>query len=111
MTNQMHATTDIAGRRAKSRPAPIHITLLTRAHCGFCGNAEAILERLKADYPLVIETVDLDSSEGGSLAIRGGILFPPGIFVDVEPFSYGRLSERKLRHALERRLREGAHAL
>ena len=89
----------------------IRITLLTRAHCGFCDDAKVILERLRHDYPLVIETVDLDSSEGGRLAIRGGILFPPGIFVDGEPFSYGRLSERKLRLALEGRMREGAHAL
>lgn len=31
-------------------------------------------------------------------------MFPPGIFLDGEPFSYGRPSERKLRRELERRL-------
>jgi len=29
-------------------------------------------------------------------------MFPPGLFLDGEPFSYGRPSERKLRKALER---------
>jgi hypothetical protein len=84
--------------------------LLTKAQCGYCDDAKAILERLQADYPLAIETVDLDSFEGGCLAVRGGILFPPGIFVDGEPFSYGRLSERKLRRALDRRASSGAEA-
>ncbi len=27
-------------------------------------------------------------------------MFPPGLFLDGEPFSYGRPSERKLRKAL-----------
>ena len=34
--------------------------------------------------------------------------FPPGIFVDGEPFSYGRLSEKKLRRELDRRRAGGA---
>jgi len=36
--------------------------------------------------------------------MKGGLLFPPGILIDGEPFSYGRPSERKLRHELDRRL-------
>jgi len=28
--------------------------------------------------------------------------FPPAVFVDGQPFSYGRLSERKLRRTLDR---------
>ena len=38
------------------------------------------------------------------LATQGGLLFPPGILIDGEPFSYGRLSERKLRRELDRLL-------
>jgi hypothetical protein len=30
-------------------------------------------------------------------------VFPPGVFLNGEPFSYGRLSERKLRRELDRR--------
>jgi len=44
------------------------------------------------------------SPEGQALAERGGILFPPGVFLDGAPFSYGRLSERRLRRELRRRL-------
>lgn len=82
---------------------PILVTLLTKARCGFCDDAKAILSRLARDYPLVIETLDLESPAGEQLARRGGVLFPPGIFLDDQPFSYGRLSEKKLRRELERR--------
>jgi hypothetical protein len=81
----------------------IHVTLLIRAHCGFCEDAQGILSTLAAEFPLLIETVDLDSPAGEQLALRGGVLFPPGIFLDGQPFSYGRLSERKVRRELERR--------
>ena len=37
------------------------------------------------------------------MARAAGIMFPPGILIDGEPFSYGRPSERKLRRALQSR--------
>lgn len=83
----------------------IQVTLLTKAQCAFCDDAKAILTRLEAEYPLVVEMLDLDTSDGSALAMRGGMLFPPGIFLDGEPFCYGRLSERKLRRELEQRKR------
>jgi hypothetical protein len=33
-------------------------------------------------------------------------MFAPGVLVDGEPFSYGRLSERKLRRELRRRVQQ-----
>ena len=81
----------------------IRVTLLSRAQCDFCDDAKAVLQRLAGEFPLVIETISLDSAAGERLAVRGGVLFPPGLFLDNEPFSYGRLSERKLRRELERR--------
>ena len=83
----------------------VRVTLLTAPQCRFCDDAKAILERVAKDYPLTIETVALDSPEGEQLALQGNILFPPGLFLDGEPFSYGRPSERKLRQELERRNR------
>lgn len=83
----------------------IQVTILTQAHCAFCDDAKAILARLGAEYPLSIETIDLETDEGAALATRSGVLFPPGILVDGEPFCYGRLSERKLRRELEQRSR------
>ena len=92
----------------------MHILLLSQEQCGFCTQAKEMLDRLAVEYGLAVSTLDLSSPEGQTLAVRSGLLFPPGIFLDGEPFSYGRPSERKLRSEIERRLRsvEGnAHAI
>lgn len=81
------------------------VTLLTQENCAFCEKAKDILARLSEEYTLSVETFDLTSPEGRTLAERGGVMFPPGIFVEGEPFSYGRPSERKLRRELDRRAR------
>jgi len=77
-----------------------HVTLLTKADCDLCQHAKAVLDRVAVDTPLRIETVDLASDRGRALAESAGMAFPPGVFLDGEAFSYGRLSERKLRRAL-----------
>ncbi len=82
----------------------ITILLLTQEHCGFCEQAKDILDRLSREYWLSVSTLNMGSPEGQRLATRGGLLFPPGVLIDGESFSYGRLSERKLRHELDRRL-------
>ena len=80
------------------------ILLLTQENCGFCEQAQDILERLSREYWVSITALPMDSPEGQELATQGGLLFPPGILIDGEPFSYGRLSERKLRRELDRLL-------
>jgi len=82
----------------------IAILLLTQEQCGFCEQAKEILDRLSHEYWLSVSTLDMRSPEGQRLALEGGLLFPPGVLIDGEPFSYGRLSERKLCRALDRRL-------
>lgn len=82
----------------------MELLLLTREDCAFCHDAEEILGRLAAEFGVSVRTLDLDTREGQRLADRGGVMFPPGIFVDGQPFSYGRPSERKLRRELEKRL-------
>ena len=82
----------------------IMILLLMQEHCGFCEQAKDILDRLSREYWLSVSMLDIVSPEGQRLAIQGGLLFAPGLFIDGEPFSYGRLSERKLRRELDRRL-------
>jgi len=82
----------------------MNILLLAQEQCGFCTQAKEILDRFAVEYRLTISMLDLGSPEGEALAVRSGILFPPGIFLDGEPFSYGRPSERKLRREIERRL-------
>lgn len=83
---------------------PITVTVLAKPQCGYCEDARELLQRLKGEYWLSVDTVDIQSTHGEALAKRGGILFPPGIFLDGEPFSYGRVSERKLRRELDRRI-------
>lgn len=82
----------------------LRITLLTQEDCAFCDQAKAILQVLAGEYSLLIETLDLNTPQGQTLAEQGRVLFPPGIFVEGQPFSYGRPSERALRRELERRL-------
>jgi len=76
------------------------IVLLTKSECNFCEQAKEALVRLATEYPLEVREVALDSEEGRRLAAGAGAPFPPVVFVDGAPFSYGRLSERKLRKAL-----------
>lgn len=82
----------------------MNILLLTQENCGFCYQAKEILDRLAVEYGLSVSTLDLSSPEGQALAERSGVLFPPGIFIDDDPFSYGRPSEQKLKREIERRL-------
>lgn len=83
----------------------VDVTLLTQENCAFCDQAKDTLDRLSREYAISVSTLDLGSPEGQVLAWRGGVMFPPGVFLDGEPFSYGRLSERKLRRELDRRAR------
>ncbi|MHB8487597.1 MAG: glutaredoxin family protein [Candidatus Dormibacteria bacterium] len=76
------------------------ITVLSKVDCHFCEEAQATLARLAPELGLEVEVVDLDTPQGQQLAIGAGILFPPGILINGVPFSYGRLSERRLRRAL-----------
>lgn len=83
----------------------MNVLILTQEHCGFCEQARELLDRLSGEYGFSVSTLNVGSPEGQALALRGGVLFPPGIFLDGEPFCYGRPSERKLRRELERRLK------
>jgi glutaredoxin len=83
--------------------ASVEITLLTKPSCELCVLAKGILARLRDEYPLSVTEVDLRTAEGRRLAAEGGMLFAPGVLVDGQPFSYGRLSERRLRRLLDRR--------
>lgn len=87
---------------------PIHVLVLTQNQCGFCEQAQDLLQLLAREYELKITTLDIGSEAGQALAVQGGILFPPGIFLDGQPFSYGRQSEMKLRRALKRHMHRPA---
>ena len=80
----------------------MRVTLLTQDSCTFCEEAKRLLGRLAPEYGLEVEVLDLQSPQGQTLAERGGVLFPPGLFIEGIAFAYGRPSERALRRALER---------
>lgn len=82
----------------------VEVLILTQERCDLCERAGEVVGKLAEEYPLRVRALDLETPRGRELAERGGILFAPGVFVGGEPFSYGRLSERKLRRELKRRL-------
>ena len=78
------------------------ITLLTQDDCGYCEHAKQVLARIGNDHPLEVTEIDMQAEEGRALAIRAGVMFAPGLLIDGRPFGYGRISERRLRRALQR---------
>lgn len=80
------------------------MTLVTSAACILCEQARAVLDRVAADHSLRIRAVDLASEEGSALARRHRVPFPPIVLLDGDLHAYGRLSERRLRRDLARRL-------
>jgi glutaredoxin len=78
------------------------ITLLTQEDCAFCEHAKKVLARVGADHPVEVTEIGMASEQGRALAAQARVQFAPGVLVDGRPFSYGRLSERKLRRALGR---------
>jgi len=85
-------------------PTPTQVMLLTQSDCAMCEHAKQVLARVGEEHPLRISEIDLASPAGRELALTGRVLFAPGVFLDGEVFSHGRLSERKLRRALAARL-------
>jgi glutaredoxin len=83
--------------------APAQITLLTQTSCNMCTHAKTVLHRLEQEYRLSVQELDLASADGQQLAARAGVMFAPGLLLDGQMFSFGRVSERKLRRALDHR--------
>jgi glutaredoxin len=88
----------------KTHQLPSQVTLLTQPDCALCDRAKTILTTLADERLIVVTEVDLAGHEGRALALRHGVLFAPGVLVAGHPFSYGRLSEKKLRRHLSRRV-------
>lgn len=82
----------------------MRVLLLTQDGCAACTQTTALVERLAAEYPLTLTTLDLQEPEAQALARRAGIAFPPGILIDGEAVGFGRVSERQLRREIVHRL-------
>lgn len=81
------------------------ITLLTQPSCAFCDQAKEVLSRLTVDYALNVHEIRLETEEGRKLATQHAVMFAPGILIDGKLFSYGRLSENKLRIELSKMIK------
>ena len=81
----------------------VRVTLLTAPDCELCEHATAVLARVGCDYDLEVTECSTATEEGRDLMVRHRVAFPPGVLIDGEAFSYGRLSERKLRRYLAAR--------
>lgn len=82
----------------------IEVVVVSSADCRLCERAKEALGRVGKDYPLQVREVPLATPEGRRVALESGAPFPPVILLDGLLFSYGRLSERKLRKAMASRL-------
>lgn len=81
----------------------LQITLLSAPHCELCDQAKAVLARVGKDVDLEVEELSSETERGRDLMVEHRVAFPPGVLIDGQPFSYGRVSERKLRKELARR--------
>lgn len=76
------------------------VTILTQASCVFCTQAKEIFSRLGAEYPINVHEEDLNTEIGRALALKHGVMFAPGVLINGKLFSFGRLSEKKIRKHL-----------
>jgi glutaredoxin len=77
------------------------ITILSQEACPSCDQAKSSLSRIADDYPVAVTEIPLATAEGSAIARRVGLVFAPGVLIGDELFSYGRLSEKKLRRHLD----------
>jgi hypothetical protein len=76
------------------------LTYLTSPDCGLCVEGRTLLERLAAEFDLVVIELPWDSPSGRALVDGSGAFFPPALFLEGSLLGYGRLSERRLRRRL-----------
>ena len=79
----------------------IQVTVLSAPHCELCEHAKKVLAEVSADYDIEILVISDESEEGRALMMEHMVAFPPGVLLDGNLFSFGRLSERRLRRQLE----------
>ena len=79
------------------------ITIVTKDDCALCDHAKEVIARVGDEFDIELELVGLETARGREVALQSGMVFPPAVLVDGQPFAYGRLSERQLRRALAQR--------
>lgn len=81
-------------------PAADHaVTLITRAGCHLCADAEAVLRRLSAELGYRYEEVDVDADAARRDEYSDRV---PVILIDGHEHGYWRVEEPRFRRALAR---------
>lgn len=76
-----------------------HVTLLTRAGCHLCDDAQAVIERLAGELGFRWDAVDVDGDERLRDSYGDRV---PVIMLNGAEHGYWRVEEDRLRRALER---------
>lgn len=90
-------------RAQDAAPPPVQVTVVESEACHFCVDAHRVLLDLAADFPLVVDTVDIRSETGRQLMAQHRAAMSPLVLIDGAFFSNGRLPRRKLSKLLEQR--------
>ena len=84
------------------------VTVVTVVHapaCHLCDDAVEALGRVAARFPLRVDVVEIESTEGRRLVAEHRPAMNPLVLVDGARFSAGRLPRRKLERLLAGRTR------
>ena len=79
--------------RAESR----RVTLITRAGCHLCEQAEQTLRRLQAELGFALESVDVDADPARQAEYSDRV---PVILIDDKEHGYWRVEEERFRKSL-----------
>jgi glutaredoxin len=77
-----------------------HVTLITRANCHLCDDAEQTLRRLQAELGFVLESLDVDGDTERRAEYSDRV---PVILIDGKEHGFWRVEEKRFRTALARR--------
>ncbi len=79
----------------------IKVTLIRPNGCQHCVAVKEVLEKLKSEYDLTVEDIDMATEEGQALVQKYGILSSPGILINDEFFAMGGATEEQFREKFE----------
>ena len=79
------------------RPADRRVTLITRAQCHLCQEAEQTLDRLRSELGFRLESLDVDADPARRAQYSDRV---PVILIDGREHGYWRVEEQRFRKAL-----------
>ena len=88
----------------------MEVIFVAKADCRNCERVRQALTRVHHEYRHVeVREVDPDEPDGHSLASRHGIIMLPALIVDERLRLVGEMSEKEIRHEIEKLRRNSRH--